>query len=145
MSKTITYVLAFFMLISCAEKIVEKPENLIPKETMASILYDLAVLNATKSAAEHKMKEANINVMEFLYEKYQIDSVQFAQSDLYYASVPLEYQSIYENVEAILNEEKKDLEERSKKRSDSIRQASLRRKDSIEAIKAKEELKPIEP
>jgi hypothetical protein len=83
--------------------------------------------------------------MDFLYRKYAIDSTQFAQSDLYYASNPLEYQSIYETVDAKLKVAKKDLEERSKRRSDSIRKANLAKSDSIKGILSDEEPKPIEP
>ena len=84
--------LGLFLMMGCAEEVVKKPENLIPKEKMADILNDLAILNASTSAASNKFEDSGINIMEFLYKKYGIDSVQFSQSDLYYASVPLEYQ-----------------------------------------------------
>lgn len=123
-----------FLLVlfcGCAEKVVEKPENLIPKEKMVSILHDLAILNAAKSSFKTTLKEQNIETMEFLYEKHGIDSTQFSQSDLYYASVPLEYQSIYEKVEALLDERKKILEDFTKKRNDSIREVNQNSRDSI--------------
>lgn len=110
---------------------MEKPENLIPKEKMVSILHDLAILNAAKSSFKTTLKEQNIETMEFLYEKHGIDSIQFSQSDLYYASVPLEYQSIYEKVEALLDERKKILEDFTKKRNDSIREVNQNSRDSI--------------
>ena len=145
MKKVVLYFLGFFMLVSCAEKVVEEPDNLIPKEKMTSILLDLAILNASKSAAKNKFEDTGIDIMDFLYRKYDIDSTQLAQSDLYYASNPLEYQSIYETVDAKLKEAKKDLEERSKRRSDSIRKANLAKSDSIKGILSDEEPKPIEP
>ncbi|MCB0371543.1 MAG: DUF4296 domain-containing protein [Muricauda sp.] len=145
MKKVVLYFLGFFMLVSCAEKVVEEPDNLIPKDKMTSILLDLAILNASKSAAKNKFEDTGINIMDFLYRKYAIDSTQFAQSDLYYASNPLEYQSIYETVDAKLKVAKKDLEERSKRRSDSIRKANLAKSDSIKGILSDEEPKPIEP
>ena len=37
-----------FILISCGEKVVEPPENLIEEEQMSLILYDIAILNTTK-------------------------------------------------------------------------------------------------
>ncbi len=130
-------VLFFFgvLFLSCGEKVVEEPENLIPKEKMTHILYDLALLNSTKSAFSSDFNKTGIDIMEFLYEKYDIDSVQFAQSDLYYASVPLEYQSMYEDVEGLLEKRSNALEAMTKKRNDSIRKAQTHRKDSIQALK----------
>ncbi|WP_420320559.1 DUF4296 domain-containing protein [Flagellimonas sp.] len=124
----------FFMalvLFSCNEKVVEEPENLIPKEKMVTILHDLALLNATKSSYKAALELHDIKIMDFLYEKHDIDSTQFAQSDLYYASLPLEYQSIYEKVEALLEKKSADLEQIAEKRNDSVRKAQEKRRDSI--------------
>lgn len=125
-------VLPFFLILlfSCGEKVVEKPENLIPKEKMALVLHDLAILNTIESSFSSTLKKYDIEVMEFLYNKHKIDSVQFSQSDLYYASIPLEYQSIYEQVEAILETRRKAIEEESKKRKDSISDSRKKKNDS---------------
>ncbi|WP_243396874.1 DUF4296 domain-containing protein [Flagellimonas pacifica] len=126
-------VLLFFgvLLFSCGEKVVEEPENLIPKEKMTLILHDLAVLNATKSSFKHVLDNNDIKIMEFLYRKHQIDSVQFSQSDLYYASIPLEYQEIYEKVEAILEKKKNAIKEKEQKKTDSIRKSREKKNDSL--------------
>lgn len=109
-------------LFSCGEKVVEKPENLIPKEKMVLILHDLAILNAAKSTARNNLEKREIDIMEFLYRQHKIDSAQFSQSDLYYASIPLEYQSIYEEVEALLEKKSKAIEDIAQKRKDSIKE-----------------------
>ncbi len=120
-----------FVLLSCGEKVIEPPENLISKEKMASILYDMAILNSTKGTSPSLLSKNNIEVMPFIFKKYDIDSIQFTQSDVYYASVPLEYQAIYENVEARLENEVKLLEEQKKRKNDSIKKANEQRRDSI--------------
>nr|WP_321415881.1 DUF4296 domain-containing protein [uncultured Allomuricauda sp.] len=135
MKYSVTYILIFFILVSCAEKVVDEPENLIPKEKMTEILHDLAILNAAKFGASRKFTDSGIDVMEFLYTKYDIDSTQFAESDLYYASIPLEYQTIYKNVEARLGKQKDTLEAIGKRLNDSIREANLRRTDSLKTIR----------
>lgn len=122
-------------MFSCAEEVVKKPENLIPQDKMATILLDLSILNATKTAARNKFEDSGIEVMDFLYNKYGIDSTQFAQSDLYYASNPLIYQEIYQSVKDKLDVAKKDLEERSKRRSDSIRKANEAKTHNGDSIK----------
>ncbi|NDV15164.1 DUF4296 domain-containing protein [Muricauda sp. TY007] len=145
MKYIITFFLGLMLLVSCAEKVVEEPENLIPKEEMTEILHDLAILNAAKSGARNKFNESGIDVMEFLYEKYGIDSTQFSQSDLYYASLPLEYQTIYQEVEARLKRQKDTLEAIGKRRNDSVRKANLKRSDSLKALKEKGEVKKTKP
>jgi len=137
MKYIVTLFLGTILLVSCAEKVVEEPENLIPKEKMTEILHDLAILNAAKSGASRKFKDSGIDVMEFLYKKYGIDSTQFSESDLYYASIPLEYQSIYENVEKRLGRKKDTLEAIGKRRNDSVRQANKKRTDSLKEVKIK--------
>ncbi len=120
------------LLFSCGEKVVEKPENLIPKEKMVLILHDLAILNAAKSSARLELEKREIDVMEFLYREHKIDSAQFSQSDLYYASIPSEYQSIYEKVEALLEKKSTEIEDLSKKRKDSLKE--VREKPQEEKI-----------
>ena len=73
--------------------------------------------------------------MDFLFQKYQIDSTQFAQSDKYYASIPLQYQMIYEQVEARLEKKRKALEDENTKRNDSTRAAQKKRTDSLRNLR----------
>ncbi|MHA7863121.1 DUF4296 domain-containing protein [Flagellimonas marinaquae] len=137
MKKAIVVLLGLMVLVSCAEKVVEEPENLIPQDQMIEILYDLSILNAAKSGAKRQFDDAQIDVMGFIYTKYNIDSTQFAESDLYYASLPTEYQKIYQNVEAMLERKKDTLEAISKRLNDSIREANLERRDSLQLVKEK--------
>ncbi|WP_418500758.1 DUF4296 domain-containing protein [Flagellimonas sp.] len=133
--KKLLFLLVFLMVVSCAEKVVEEPDNLIPKKKMVDILHDLAILNATKTTMGAKLDESGIDIMEFLYKKYQIDSTQFSESDLYYASLPLEYQAIYTEVETRLDKRQKAMEEATEKKNDSIRKANEKRSDSIRSAK----------
>ena len=135
MKQIISFFVGLIVLWSCAEKVVEKPENLIPKEKMVLILHDLAVLNAAKSSFKSTLDRDGIEIMEFLYKKYQVDSLQFTQSDLYYASVPLEYQSIYEKVEDMLEKRKTAIDEHIRQRYDSIKDARQNKSDSLKALK----------
>jgi len=134
------FILGILMLMGCAQQVVEKPKDLIPREKMVDILHDLALLNATRSTLGNRMEETGTDVMEFLYGRYGIDSVQFVQSDLYYAAQPLVYQALYTEVESRLQARSKILEEVAEKRSDSIQKASERRQDSINRSKGRDSL-----
>ena len=122
-------VIIFLILISCGEKVIEEPENLISKQKMAEILYDLALINAARSTNPKILEEHSVEPTSFLFEKHNIDSLQFVQSDVYYASIPVEYESIYENVASKLEEHKAAIEEARKRKNDSIRKLSG--KDSL--------------
>lgn len=130
MRKTLFFCLMLLMG-SCAEEVVKKPENLIPEAKMTNILYDLALLNATKITNPSVLKQHDIENMPYIFEKYAIDSVQFVQSDLYYASIPLKYQKIYETIENRLEIEIKEIDEARKRRTDSIQNAAKAKKDSV--------------
>ena len=113
------------LALSCGNKLMEEPEDLIPAKKMSEILYDMALLDAIDNSYPQVLTENDLKVMDFLYEKYGIDSLQFAQSDLYYASVPQEYQKIYEAVEQRLTEKRDSV-------SEVIKQAGSRSSDSLD-------------
>ena len=99
---------------------MEQPENLIPKEKMVEILRDLAILNAGRTTNVAILHKNDVEPMPYLYAKYDIDSTQFSNSDLYYASIPEEYEDIYAKVEARLETEKEEIEE-NKRVNDSLK------------------------
>jgi hypothetical protein len=118
MQKTF-FLLLFVLLFSCAEKLMDKPENLIAKDKMILIFNDLAILNAAKSTNMAILRKHEIEPTSYIFEKYDIDSLQFVESDRYYASIPEEHESIYRAVEAKLTIEK-DRQAEIKKVKDSL-------------------------
>ncbi len=124
------------LLLACGEAVIDKPENLIPKEKMVEIFHDLALLKAGGDNLEPILEYKGITIMDYLFDKHGIDSVQFVESDLYYASVPLEYQAIYEEVDAILERRKNAMEGVTKKKNDSVRKARKQNRDSTNLSKA---------
>lgn len=119
----ILFFLVFYsMLLSCTEKIIEKPEDLISKDKMVNIVYDLAIMTAAKNISPAVLEDYHIETMNYLFTKYKIDSVQFVRSDLYYASIPTEYLAIYKKVDSRLEKEQKKLEVARKRINDSTKQ-----------------------
>jgi hypothetical protein len=139
MKKAILYIFCI-ALISCGEKVVKEPEQLISKEKMADILYDLAILTAAKNTSTDLLVKNKIETMEYLYAKYGIDSIQFVENNLYYASIPAEYVAIYTKVDSVLGSVQKKMEEARKIKADSIRQARDKAKE--EQIKPSLGLRP---
>ena len=123
MRKILLLIITIGTLHSCGEEVIEKPVNLISKDKMIDILYDLAIINAAKSSGPKVMENMNFEPMEYIYNKYQIDSVQFVTSDLYYASLPLEYEDIYKKLENRIVKEKERFIKSGERKKDSLIQA----------------------
>jgi len=111
---------------------LEKPKNLIPKEKMVLILNDLAIVNAAKVTNAKILTQYDIEPTEYIFKKYDIDSIQFVESDRFYASIPEEHEEIYMAVEAKLEAEQERLTI-AKKIKDSLQaeQKKAQRKELI--------------
>jgi len=122
MMRKIFLLITFIILFSCGEEVIEKPVDLISKEKMIDILHDLAIINAAKTTGPRVMEDKNFAPMQFIYDKYEIDSIQFVSSDLYYASRPLEYEDIYKKIEERIIKQKEGFEKQKEKKKDSLNQ-----------------------
>lgn len=101
------------LFFSCNSS-VEKPKNLIDKDKMTDILYDISLMEAIKTQNINgglTVKSAN----EYIYKKYNIDSVQFVKSNKYYASDLEEYKKMFERIKERLNAEMQKNDEELKK------------------------------
>jgi hypothetical protein len=112
--RKIGLLVAVLLLFSCNEKLIKKPENLISKNKMAAIYYDLAVLTSAKNTDNQILMKQGIETMNYIYTKYDIDSLQFVESDLFYAANPIIYKEIYEKSETKLKAEVKEIEDAKK-------------------------------
>lgn len=100
-----------FLFFSCNEQLIQEPENLIPKDKMAAIYYDLAVVTSAKNTNTELLRIQGIETMNYIYVKHGIDSLQFAESDVYYASKPALYKELYQKAETRLKAEVKEIED----------------------------------
>ena len=100
-----------FFIASCGEKLLKAPEDLIPREEMILILKDFSILNSARATNANVLRDHNIEPTGFIFTKYGIDRLQFAKSDNYYASIPDQYEAMYQEIEKLLEIE----EERTSK------------------------------
>lgn len=94
------------LLFNCKSNAVEKPEKLIEKEVMAAIFYDLYLANAIYSTDAKYFADREVTPAKFVYQKYKIDSLQFAQNDRYYASDVVLYEKLFRSVTEKLQKDK---------------------------------------
>ncbi len=119
--RRIIYIVFVLFFMACESKVsYKKPKNLIPKAQMIDLLYDMHMANATQGIKDENSKK-NKNYMSLIYEKYKIDSTQFAISNTYYIANVSEYEDIFEEVELRL----KTLLDKYQKERDSIIEKNL--------------------
>ena len=105
MKKIIFFCLAI-LAIGCNNSVIEKPSNLIEKDKMVDILYDISLLETVKSQGiKSRISQSEIN--QYILKKYKIDSLQLISSNKYYASDAEEYKRMFEKVKAKLDEDDK--------------------------------------
>jgi hypothetical protein len=107
--KHLKYILLLFLALSCNNNSIEKPKkpkNLIKKDKMVEIIYEMTIFTAAKGVNKKLIENKGILPEDYIYEKYNIDSTQFAQSNEYYAFNLDSYEDIYAKVKQKLQKEK---------------------------------------
>ena len=105
---------------------------------MIDILTDISLVNAARSIDKKLLEENGINVEDYVFKKYSIDSIQFANSSNYYAYDVKKYEDIYTQVKNRLEQQKANFEElkkTEKEKKDSLRNAERKIRDSLKQIK----------
>lgn len=121
--------MVLLVVVSCYKlKEPEKPKNLISKSDMVNILIDLKLIASITAAGDIKILDSNnVRSEKYIYNKYNIDSLQFAISNNYYAYHLDDYEAIYKKVTDSLEAlsrfyEEVEVKELKEKRSqDSLR------------------------
>ena len=136
--KKLLIILVIALVFSCESKVnYEKPEDLIPRDSMIDLLYDMHLAVGTTNLRNKKM-EKDRNYMSLVYEKYKVDSTRFAISNIYYTSQAVEYEEMFEEVERRLEllhekyENKRDSAINASKRQGPKPVDSLRKIDEVE-------------
>lgn len=127
-------------LFSCQKKQKgKKPDDLIPQEKMVEVLTELSLLQGARSYNRSLLEETGLKTETYLWDKYDIDSLQFVRSSNYYAENYRLYENIYDKVKERL--------EVLKAAYDSIREEHERVRDSLQefGIDSLKEIKPRVP
>lgn len=126
--KIIIFIAIGLLLVACGDSNrPPKPDNLIPEETMSEVMYDVFVLNAAKGINKKILETNGILPESYVFDKYNIDSLQFAKSNDYYSYDPETYEGIIERVKVRL--------ELAKNLNDSMDVIEKKLKDSLDLAK----------
>lgn len=140
MFKNIYIILVLCLLVfACNQsKRPKKPDNLISKDKMEHLIYDLYVINAAKGVNRKALEKEGFVPEKYILDKYNVDSIQFSESNTYYAFESEIYNEIVEKVKSRLKKDKDKYDkllkveaELAKQKRDSLKAAQKRMSDSI--------------
>lgn len=147
--KILLFLVVLSMLFSCKKELVKTPNRIIEKDKMVDIMYDLALLEAIKIQNPSSLDSIKINSNDYIFKKYKIDSLQFAQNNIYYAADYKEYKKMFEKIKSRLDKNKISVEKLikdNKKKEDVLKKEKQKLKikreaDSIKKVKRDLKLK----
>ena len=136
--RILTLLLSFVTILSCRNASYDKPDNLISEDKMVDIISEFMIINAAKGVNKKILEDHIKDPTAYVLEKFGIDSMQFEQSNAYYARNIDRYTAIYNRVNQNLESKKSAIENRietQNKRLDSLKKRKLNLKDSIPILK----------
>jgi hypothetical protein len=101
--KSILVLLLIITYTSCQD--VKKPEiptDLISQDIMVDILTDVYISNASRNVNNKLIIKRNLQLDSIIYNKYNIDSLQFVVSNTYYSSDLRTYGNLLTQVQNVL-------------------------------------------
>ncbi|MFD0761448.1 DUF4296 domain-containing protein [Lutibacter aestuarii] len=119
MNKLLYIIILSFLLVACTSNtIIEKPDNLIPKDKMVDLMTDLLLATGARNI-KNINEERKVNYFPLVFEKYNIDSTQFKESNFYYTSKIDDYDIMLKEVERRLKKLKSEFD-KEREKQDSI-------------------------
>ncbi|KAF2520106.1 DUF4296 domain-containing protein [Flavobacterium salilacus subsp. salilacus] len=116
-------ILLAFLVLACNDDTPQKPEKLLTEDEMVDVLYDITILQSVKSFNPKVLRENKIDLPDYVYNKYNIDSTVFAQNHAYYAAQLDVYEQIHNRVTDRVKKEKEPFDpEQPKTEKDSLKE-----------------------
>ena len=139
-------VLTLLVFVGCNEiQRPKKPDNFIKEDLMVDVLYDISLMRTLRTYNMNEMRSLGIVPDSLIYKKYNIDSLQFAESINYYSVNFNDYAALWEEVNKRLIAQRDKLQF-NQNDEDSIRNAAEKiKRDSINRqAKSKDSLLMLE-
>jgi len=123
--KKLAIILLSALAVSCNNDTAPKPDHLLKEEEMVNIFYDITILQSMKSSLPNVLEENRVDVQHYVYKKYKIDSLTFAQNHTYYAADLKNYKKIQDRVTEKLNKDKDSINPPVKKAGKATKASNI--------------------
>ena len=142
--------LVIVVLFGCNKNVqkIPIPDNLISEEKMVEVIYEMTLISVSKGVNRIILENNGVIPEKYIFEKYNIDSLQFALSNEFYSNDLNRYLDIYDRVKVKLQENKQiimdSIENYKKDRAKrSLEIAKRERSKTIDSIKMKRSMMPL--
>jgi hypothetical protein len=141
MKNFIVIALVLFLSVSCKKELVKQPAKLIEKGKMIDIMYDLSILDAIKYQNPMAVDSNETSPTKFIFKKYKVDSLQFAQNNMYYAADYDTYKDMFDEISKRLAKNQRDTD--SLVKIDEKKEAKAKKKELKDTFKDSIKKKPL--
>ena len=138
------------ILFGCNKNIqkIPMPDNLISEEKMVDVIYEMTLISVSKGVNRRILENNGVIPEKYIFEKYNIDSLQFVLSNEFYSNDLNKYLDIYNRVKEKLQENKQiimdSIENYKKDRAKrSLEIKNKKRSNTIDSIKMKRSMMPL--
>ena len=138
------------ILFGCNKNIqkIPMPDNLISEEKMVDVIYEMTLISVSKGVNRRILENNGVIPEKYIFEKYNIDSLQFVLSNEFYSNDLNKYLDIYNRVKEKLQENKQiimdSIENYKKDRAKrSLEIINRKRSNTIDSIKMKRSMMPL--
>jgi len=142
--------LVIVVLFGCNKNVqkIPIPDNLISEEKMVEVIYEMTLISVSKGVNRRILENSGVIPEKYIFEKYNIDSLQFALSNEFYSNDLNMYLDIYNRVKVKLQENKQitidSIENYKKDRAKrSLEIVNSERSNTIDSIKMKRSTMPL--
>jgi len=138
------------ILFGCNKNIqkIPMPDNLISEEKMVDVIYEMTLISVSKGVNRRILENNGVIPEKYIFEKYNIDSLQFVLSNEFYSNDLNKYLDIYNRVKEKLQENKQiimdSIENYKKDRAKrSLEIINRERSNTTDSIKRKRSMMPL--
>ena len=138
------------ILFGCNKNIqkIPMPDNLISEKKMVDVIYEMTLISVSKGVNRRILENNGVIPEKYIFEKYNIDSLQFVLSNEFYSNDLNKYLDIYNRVKEKLQENKQiimdSIENYKKDRAKrSLEIKNRERSNTIDSIKRKRSMMPL--
>lgn len=121
MNRFVLVLVSIILFISCGGNEGVKPKHLLSEDEMANVIYDINIAQAIRAAKPQLLDDNDIKPKNYIYKKYKIDSLTFAQNNAWYSADMENYEKIQKRVSDRIKKERDAL----KPKKDSIKPKKL--------------------
>ncbi len=142
--RVVLYSIAVLFFFACQS--IEKPAEpkvMLEEDLMVDILTDIAFIQAAKMSSRKVFDEKAINPENYIHRKYGIDSIVFAENNVWYSDQLERYAEMFTRVKNNI-EQSKIKYEKLKKEEDSIKKIQDSIKKVKDTLSDKEKLQELE-